>query len=272
MARRWYAGVLVLAGMLAAPAQAWNGFSHRLVAELALEQLSDPARAQWDALLAQEPGADPGTVARWADTVREQPAYRHTARLHYVNFPRGQCRFDRARDCPEGACIVAGIEHYSAMLADPQRPAGERLEALKFVVHLVADVHQPLHAGHFDDRGGNRFQISLEGQGSNLHAVWDRQILASAGLRARQYRERLAPHVAAAQPGPLDAARWAEESCALIESAGIYPKRPGQLPSDYLEQRRALAEQRIVLAAARLATVLEQALTAAAGKEPERNP
>lgn len=263
MARRWCAGVLLLwVGMLVEPAQAWNGFSHRLVAELAQARLSEAAQAALQALLAQESGANLGRIAGWADTVREQPGHRHTSRLHYVNFPRGQCRFDRARDCPEGACIVAGIEHYSAILADPQRPAPERLEALKFVVHLVGDIHQPLHAGYFDDRGGNRFQIHIDGHGSNLHAVWDQQILASAGLRARQYRERLAPRVAAAAPGPLNAARWAEESCALIDKAGIYPERPGQLPSDYLERHRALAEQRIVLAAARLAALLEQALTA----------
>lgn len=258
-AGRW---LLLAALLLSGPVQAWGGFAHRLVAELAQTRLSPAAQAQLQVLLAQEPGADLRSIASWADTVRERPAYRHTGRLHYVNFPRHHCRYEAARDCPGGACVVAGLQHYTAVLADRARPAPERLQALKFVVHLAADVHQPLHAGFFDDRGGNRFQLELDGHGSNLHAVWDHHILASAGLRARTYRARLNMALATVAPGPLDPVRWAEESCALIASASIYPARPGRLPADYLERQRPLAEQRLVLAAVRLAALLEHSLAA----------
>ena len=246
--------------LVALPAQAWTAFGHRLVGQLAQERLSPQARAQVDALLAAEPGADLGTIASWADEVRDTPAYRHTAPLHYVTFRDGVCRYEAARDCPDGACIVGALERYVRVLGDPGRPEAERREALKFVVHFTGDVHQPMHAGNRDDRGGNRFQVNIDGKGSNLHSVWDFNLLVSAGLNARRYRERLAPQVAQAQVQPMRFALWAEESCALLDQPGVYPARPGRLPTGYLDAHRPLAEQRLARAAARLAALLEATL------------
>lgn len=248
-------------GLLAAmPAQAWSAFGHRLVGLLAQEQVTPATRARLDALLAQEPGADLGTIATWADEIRDQPAWQFTAPFHYVNFRDGSCSFDAARDCAKGQCIIAALERYTQVLGDASRPAEERLEALKFVVHFVGDIHQPMHAGNRDDRGGNRFQISIDGEGSNLHAVWDYHLLQSAGLRMKQYRARLAPQVAAADITPMDFTRWAESSCALLDSAAVYPSRAGRLPGVYLERQRPVAESRVVLAAARLAALLDRSL------------
>ena len=267
MAMRSTVAVMVMAAltmMASAPAQAWSGFGHRLVGLLAQEQLSEDARAQVDMLLADEPGADLGTIAAWADEIREQPEYRFTAPFHYVNFPLHSCDYQPARDCPEGACIIAALERYRDVLADASQPLEVRREALKFVVHFTGDVHQPMHAGNRGDRGGNRFQVNIDGKGSNLHAVWDFHLLNSAGLRMRQWRERLAPQVAQAQVSTMQVAAWAGESCAVLDVPGVYPARPGRLPAGYLETHRPLAEQRVVLAAARLAALLERALAAPA--------
>ena len=262
----WHArlGVLLLlagAGWLApTPAQAWSAFGHRLIALLAQEQLSESTRTQVDALLALEPGADMGTIAAWPDEIRQLPGYEQTGPFHYVNIKDAGCHYVATRDCPDGACIVAALPHYLQILGDRTQPETVRLDALKFVVHLVGDVHQPLHAGNRDDRGGNQFQINLNGEPTNLHAVWDYHVLRSADLDLTDYRQRLAPRVAGASIGSMQVVDWAQVSCALIDRKSLYPKRPGKLPVHYLEQKRPIAEAQIVLAAAHLAAVLEQAL------------
>ncbi len=258
------------AGMLATtPAWAWSAFGHRLVGLLAQDQVLPGTRARLDELLALEPNADLGSIASWADEIRDQPAYRHTAPFHYVNFRDGSCRYDAARDCAEGKCIIAALAHYTQVLGDSTRPASERLEALKFVVHFSGDIHQPMHTGNRNDRGGNRFQVRVADEGTNLHAVWDTHLLRSAGLKMKQYRARLAPQVVAADIQAMDFAAWAESSCALLDDAHLYPKRPGRLPGGYLDTQRPLAEARIALAAARLAALLDHSLSPTPETSPE---
>ncbi|MCX7556025.1 S1/P1 nuclease [Xanthomonadaceae bacterium JHOS43] len=258
--------------LMTTPAQAWSAFGHRLVALLAQDQLSPQTRSQVDALLALEPGADLGTIAAWADEIRDRPEYRFTATFHYVNFRDGSCHYDAARDCANGGCIVDALERYTRVLGDAGRTPSERLEALKFVVHFTGDIHQPMHAGNRDDRGGNRFQVRVGDEGSNLHSVWDYHLLQSAGLNMAAYRERLAPQVTTTDIVPMEFTTWAESSCRLLDNAGTYPARPGKLPSGYLDEFRPLAESRVVLASARLVAVLERTLApaSAAVVEAER--
>lgn len=163
--------IVLLAVAAASPLQAvgWGAEGHRLIAELAQTRLTAVAQAEVDRLLALEPGATLISVATWADEVRS-PA---TAAWHYVNLPRdAACRFTADQSCINGQCVVGAIERQINLLASKQSDE-VRLQALKYVTHLVADVHQPLHAGFADDRGGNDYQVQDFGRGSNLHAVWD---------------------------------------------------------------------------------------------------
>ncbi len=251
---------LLLGLTLATAAHGWTAFGHRLVAQLAYDRLSPATRAQVDALLALEPGADIRNIASWADEIRKQPGFEATGTLHYVNFPYRSCAYEPARDCPDGACVVAALDRYSTALGDRTLPGEKRLEALKFVVHFAGDIHQPMHAGNRDDRGGNRFQVNVNGQGSNLHAVWDYDLLKSAGLDLSGYRDRLASRVAASATEPMAFRDWALESCRLLDADGVYPRRPGKLPKGYLDAHRPQAEARVAQAAARLAALLEQRL------------
>jgi len=136
------------------PAMAWGADGHKIVALLADAQLTPSARKQVDRLLALEPGATLASISTWADEHRN-PA---TAAWHYVNFPRGDCNYQPERDCPDGKCVVAAIDRQVEVL----RTNGDdekRLNALKYVVHFIGDIHQPLHAGYGDDRGGNSYQL-----------------------------------------------------------------------------------------------------------------
>ncbi|NCT69011.1 MAG: S1/P1 nuclease [Rhodanobacteraceae bacterium] len=246
---------------LPALAHAWGPAGHRLVGDLAERQLTPAAKAEAHRLLGRESLAD---VAPWADELRNDPARhelgRATARLHFVNFDGPSCRYDAKRDCPGGQCVIAAIERYARVLGDRSRPAAERAEALRFLVHFVGDAHQPLHAGYRDDRGGNQYQVQLRGRGTNLHAVWDSQVLASAGQAWPAQAARLAKTPLRAGGTPV---QWAEESCRATRA--IYP-RGHRLDARYLARERPLAERRVRQAAARLAGLLNRELGTPAGQ------
>lgn len=266
----WVAGL-----GLHSTASAWGVQGHEVVAAIAQARLVPAAQQEVAHLLALEPGATLQSIASWADQQRSA----ETAAWHYVNFPRGTCGYVAQRDCPDGQCVVAAIEQQSAVLGSA-RPDTERLVALKYLVHWVADVHQPLHAGHADDRGGNRYQVQAFEQGSNLHAVWDAALLRAMNestpvLAARLARQEvptlrfMAPvSVGAVQPtsaftAPLwSAARMATESCEVLEAPGFYPP-DRQVHSDYLHRFQPVLESRLALAGIRLADLLNRLLGAA---------
>jgi hypothetical protein len=249
------AGFLILVAALPNRAHAWGADGHRLIAEVAETQFSTAARAEVARLLAVEPGATLASISTWPDEVRSPS----TASWHYLNFPRDAgCVYDADRMCIEGMCVVGAIERQVAILAS-KAPDETRLKALKYVVHFVADVHQPLHAGFADDRGGNSYQLQAYGRGTNLHALWDSGLIVQwpGGLPA------LRAAVVAIQPVPevakLRSAAWAEESCRVVAADGYYPSAR-QLDPEYAQRWGATLVQRLAFAARRLALVLNEAL------------
>ena len=219
----------LLALSVALPAQAWGPLGHRLVARLAEEGLTPQARGTVDRLLRGEPEPTLRGIATWADDLRgsDSALGRSSARWHFVNLGESGCRYDAARDCPGGDCVVGALEAQARILADPARSADERRQALKFVVHLVGDAHQPLHAGYGHDRGGNRYQVNLHGKGSNLHQLWDSGLLGTRRLDEDAWLARLRalPAPPPASPLPADVARqWAEQSCRIATAPGVYPR------------------------------------------------
>jgi hypothetical protein len=271
--------VLLLSVLAFSPAAlAWSALGHRLVGELAERHLSPAAEAQVKVLLAGEPEPTLAGVAIWADQLRDNDPerFKQTSRWHYINTPPGTCAYQPARDCPGGNCVIAAIEQQRAILADRRQPLAARRDALKFVVHFVGDIHQPMHANNRDDKGGNDFQVSLRTDmepeawarnryangvmGTSLHSVWDYYILGSEGLDLRHYANRLDalpwPPMVAATTGPE---AWAGESCRLIDARHLYPDRHA-MDRGYLDAERPLAEQRVRQAAYRLAQLLDAAL------------
>ena len=235
--------VLLVALAVSAQAWAWGSQGHQVVAAMAWELLQPATRAEVNRLLTLE------SLSTWADEHRN-PA---TRPWHYVNFPRGSCQYDVQRDCPDGHCVVAAIERARAVWAS-NADDKTRLKALKYLVHFVADVHQPLHAGYRDDRGGNQFQLRAFMRGSNLHAVWD------SGLLHQLDRDNAAL-VALLHKVPLSGAdvhasmaRAAEESCRLVAQAGFYP--PERVDPAYLAHFSPVVLERLALAARRLAWML----------------
>lgn len=256
-----------LATLIAVPAaQAWGPLGHSIVAALAQRQLDPAALAAVEQLLAAEHTTQLADVASWADQVRDDPdrqdLWQQTRRLHYVNFHDADCHYDPPRDCGDGECIVAALPHYLAILGDHTQSAAARLEALKFVVHFVGDIHQPLHAGDRDDLGGNRYQVQFEGRGTNLHRVWDSGLLNTRGLDWQAYSAKLAAEGPAKLPAPISPldnpyAQWAEESCAITH--GIYPSGH-KIGEDYVAKELPVAENQLRIAGVHLAQVLNTTL------------
>lgn len=250
----WF-GALFFIAVLALPvtSKAWGPQGHQTIATLAQEQLSPATRKAVQRLLAQEPGQTLVSISTWADENRSSD----TAAWHYVNFPRGTCTFNPPRDCPQRRCVVDAIAQQLKILGS-NAPEPQRLVALKYVVHLMADVHQPLHAGHYDDKGGNTYQLQVAGRGSNLHALWDSGLMRFANPSNSTRLQRLRAMPWTPSERTASATEAAQESCQIVGKAGFYPAR--QVAADYFLQFTPVMEQRLALAAARLANALNQTL------------
>ena len=127
-------------------------------------------------------------------------------------------------------------------------------------MHLVADIHQPLHAGFADDRGGNTYQLQAFGRGTNLHAVWDSQMVRSVDAQSMVTAGSLTARNTPAGAATSIPAEWAKESCLLASRADFYP--PRQLDDEYLRTFRPIARERLYAAGLRLAAVLNVAFGA----------
>ncbi len=261
--------VLLLAALLPAAAHAWGPKGHRLVAGLASGELTPQARAEVARLLRGDAEPTLAGVANWADDLREHDPDlgKRSARWHYVNLAEDDCRYRPPMDCPDGDCLIEAIVRQRDLLADRRQPAAVRAQALKFLVHFVGDAHQPLHAGYARDRGGNTFQIQLDGKGSNLHRLWDSDVIASAQMNERRYLQHLQrmPLPAQARIGIANPATWAEASCRIVLRDGFYPKRTKIEPT-YFSRWRPTADEQLRIAGHHLATLLNDALKTGAGK------
>jgi hypothetical protein len=260
----------------AAPAAAWGSEGHQAVGYVAERFLTAAALGEVRRLVA--PAGLP-QVASWADEIRT--SRRYTGPWHFVDTEITAAGYVPAVDCPQGNCAIDAIARYAARMADRSLPLAERQEALKFVVHFVGDVHQPLHACDDKDRGGNEVKVRLAGSdAANLHAVWDVATIAALGPDAPGVGAGLvtaargltpAARAELARGGPVD---WAAESwriCrdeiyARMEGGTLPPGGTGttviDLPDDYAAQYAGIARDRLLRAGLRLAALLNARFTA----------
>ncbi|MDE1981816.1 MAG: S1/P1 Nuclease [Betaproteobacteria bacterium] len=289
------AGALLL-WALAPAAHAWGDTGHEVVARIALHFLSPGARARVEALLADDPDPltahDPVSAAVWADRYRDSPEngrranYQQTHAWHFVDLERWHP--DLARAChgfpalppgtpasrgPAADCVVDKIEQFNAELkpwpgpdARPERRA-EAQRALKFLIHFVGDLHQPLHAIDDHDRGGNQKRVTLAGaHAGTLHHYWDDVFVQRLGpddaAIAATLSARITPaNVRAWQHGtPRD---WARESFDTARTQAYDPlpapdeRGHYRLSPDYRDQATEIVALQLEEAGVRLAALLE---------------
>ena len=150
---------------LPSAAFAWGAEGHRIVALIAASELTPQAKAQVESLLGGDAASSMAELSTWADEIKFR---RHeTGPWHYVDIEIDSQGYNAARDCPTGDCVVAQIERDEHIVGDRSLAMPVRAEALKFLIHFVGDLHQPLHCADNHDRGGNEVKVKIR-----LTSLW----------------------------------------------------------------------------------------------------
>jgi hypothetical protein len=233
-------------------ALAYGPQGHLIAGQLAEELLCELAS---DEIAVLGDRQDLGELGLWADRIRADPAHADSAPWHFMNIADGTPLSDFEHP-PEGDLLWA-IDRFGGRLRDASLGRSERAEALKFLVHFIVDLHQPLHVGLADDRGGNAVQLRFRGESTNLHRLWDTHAIEWTDLTIGSYRRRLRQDVLAATgPVSLDPLVWAEESLALrpaVYDFGALNREPN---AAYMAFAAATTQNRLATAARRLAASL----------------
>lgn len=269
--------LLLLATFIPTQLLAWGPKGHAIVADIAASRLTPITKQNLQLLL----GADSlASIASWADSVRKERDESYD--WHFVDIPKDASGFSEERDCfrPQDKhkdaltdhhnCVVDRIEMFQKILGDEKASRADRLEALKWLVHFVGDLHQPLHA--IDEaRGGNDIKLAVFGSPKcgdydcNLHWAWDTLLLEHTGLSEEDYVARLNTLIAQKQMEtqaggtPVD---WANES--HVQARHIMEAKPAAIDDAYYQANIELVNQKLALGGLRLATLLNNAL----GKAP----
>ena len=253
--------------LLSSPVFAWGKTGHRVVAAIADTQLSGLARAKIREILGAGESLD--EASNWPDEMRADPAifWQKTATpWHYVTT--NGITYDHAP--PEGDALQA-LDHFRVVLLDPKASLADKQLALRFVVHLVGDLHQPLHAGKCCDHGANDVRVTFFGRPTNLHAVWDSALVDDEQLSFTELAAKLERHTSAQDVidwSDINPRDWVSESAQLRDS--LYPapgtppvkgakgknKKVPELSFTYVHKFTPMMERRLAQAGVRLGAYL----------------
>jgi len=268
----------------ASPAAAYWEYGHRTVAEIAEANVKPKTRVAIRALLARSdllgtPTCKAATMADasvWADCIKPlkdaegKPRFGYAYSWHYQNV--SICRpFDLLPPCKDGNCVSAQITRHAALLKDKNAPLKDRVEALAFLIHFVGDLHQPLHAGDKDDKGGNDAKADYGIYAParlNLHSIWD-GYLAERAITTGPTLVRRYPAAVRAAIAAGDVTDWSRESWQISHEAAYgsvmadacapSPTR-AMLDEATIQKLVPIARQQVERGGLRLAKVLDEAL------------
>jgi hypothetical protein len=271
-----------------APALAWGDEGHEIVALIAQSFLDPPVQKKVSALLAADTDShtahDIASESTWADAIKnDSDLKRRTSQWHFVDIEIQNPNVDQAcfnhPPSPQGSvafngpandCIIDKIDEFTAELSNPATDPEERVVALKFLLHFVGDLHQPLHAADDNDRGGNDKQVSAPGiRPGNLHHYWDTEFVVALGPDPRRVAADLIEGISEDQAKEWakgTPANWALETFAIARdhAYGELPAPDGRarfhLTNDYLEMAAEIVPAQLSKAGVRLAFVLNTAL------------
>lgn len=180
--------LLILLTGISFSISAYDAVGHRIIADIAYANLTDKARTQVDKVLGKH-----GIIyyATWADDIKSDPKYAYSYQWHYQDLDDNMTTSDLkkllAHPKSEGEHLFFALDS----LTDVLKKKNDNAEALKFIVHLVGDLHQPLHLGRKDDKGGNTVDFNWFGRKTNLHAVWDGMLIDSKKMSYTEYSHYL---------------------------------------------------------------------------------
>lgn len=263
-----FASAVLVVGMTSSTqCLAWGPLAHQVIAHIAAKELTTAARSQIEQLLGGPAEEAMVQASTWADEIHNQrPA---TASWHFVDIPVGSSGYDANRDCARDNCVVAQIERDERILGNHALSASVRAEALRFLIHFVADIHQPLHAADNMDRGGTGLRVVLARRETNMHSVWDADLVRNMGRNGETIAERIEGGIVQSPARPWQfgtAASWANESFQIAKQEIYSPNvsagssAPIILPREYLVIEENIAKAQLEKGGMRLAWVLDRAL------------
>lgn len=258
---------------------AWGDKAHSVIALIATERLSQSARQEIGELLGK--GESLESVSGWADTIRLRR--RETMNWHHVEIPLLRSHYIPSEDCPDG-CVIQAVDQQVRILRDRNASAAERAEALKFVVHLLGDLHQPFRVttnNKPDDEGATKVKVVLtDGRATNLRAFWDDHLINEAlgDSTLEAYAAQLGSRLRSRSQSSLASTEgsfteWAIEA-HRIAWVGYVPSeqgyfmisdgKPWSLEGYYYQKNRPLMETQLLRAGVRLAKTLNETFGAKA--------
>jgi S1/P1 Nuclease len=237
--------------LLSAPQKtfAWGSAGHRIIAEIAFRYLDDQTKKN---VLAYLNGMSPEEASNWMDEMRSDHAYDYMKPYHYADFDRGQPATNIT-----GNSIIGVLNATLRELDNPKTLSTEQIRTdLLYLMHLVGDIHQPLHIGYADDRGGNEFQVSFMGNGSNLHKVWDSEIIEYKHISLQNVisANSLSPEQIR-DVQKIDIVSWANQSRGYLDL--VYSIQGHKMDEAYIAKVYPVIEKQLFNAGIRLAAILE---------------
>ncbi len=242
-------------------AWAWGANGHRIIGAIAEQHLSAEAKAEVMAILE---GQSLARASTWADEMRSAPGQfwqRQSSRWHFINIDSQQAFLNTEHQAHSDKADIK--DAYSAILtaisalSKADTSAADKQFYLRFLIHLIGDIHQPLHVGRSADRGGNRINVEFFSQVTNLHRLWDTQLIAHQQLSYSEYKDFICcTQSQVTQNKNVDVKAWLLESHQLATS--IYAQGNEQLGYEYVYQYQAIVEQQLRRGGLRLAALLNQ--------------
>jgi len=237
----------------------WYAEGHRLIARIAESRLTPHTAESVRSILG---GQSLASAASWADEIKAQRP--QTDPLHYVNIPLDSNSYVAGRDCRTGRCLIAELERDRQALTDTGSSAIERAEALRFLIHLMGDLHQPLHVSDNGDKGGNKRFVWLEDHEFKLHEVWDGELIETTRLSEDAYFQRLNQSMDSLDLSAFERGTvvdWAMEGHQIAREHAYHIPKGSHLGQSYVDENLPLVDLALIKAGVRLAKALNDALT-----------
>jgi len=237
----------------------WGATGHHAIGKIAENHLTTNAKNAVHELLGSETLAD---VSSWADEVRNEPEYKSTGSWHYLNLPLGlsYSDFQKTVEGMSEANVYSALRQQEQILTDKSTTREQKAVALKFIVHFVGDLHQPMHVSRAEDKGGNTIQLNYNGQGTNLHSVWDSKLIEHEGGDYQQVAARVdhasPTEIKQWQSDPV--IKWIWESYTISSKlyAEVDAMKSRSIDDSYYTAHIGIIHQRLEQAGVRLAGVL----------------
>ena len=252
--------IVLIAALLLVPADdlsnnnVWGQNGHRIVGDIAADYLTPDARKEIDRVLGHESMAIAST---WMDEIKSDPAYDHTHDWHWVTIPDGMTYKETEKN-PNGD-LINSIRTFIEELKSGSLSAEEEKKKLRMLIHLVGDIHQPLHVGNGKDRGGNDTEVEWFYDDSNLHRVWDSEMIDDTQLSYTEFSAAI-NHPSDQQIESwqnTDVIDWANEAMELRDQVYNLPE-DREIGYKYQYENRDLLDRQLLKGGVRLAGVLNE--------------